>query len=238
MTTGTAHATCPPYTGDTGNWLERFAASRPAGAAPPSESEMQQWLRREKIPPIGVTPPSGPAPLSVRARWLFFPVEDPVKIEYDMGDGRQRALAGYEPGQIEHTYDRPGRYDFTVSIHERGGAVQRYSSPIEVLSPAAFEAELQSRWGTLKTRLDRGDVTGALDCIHSTRRAEYARVFDEIFVNNRTRVDDVLTSITQVNVSSGIAIYQMVRATPPHGRLSYDVRFVIDGDGVWRLRSF
>lgn len=63
-------------------------------------------------------------------------------------------------------------------------------------------------------------------------------MFDEIFVKNRTRVDDVLTSITPVNVSSGIAIYHMVRTTPPHGRLSYDVRFVIDGDGVWRLRSF
>ena len=239
LASGEALATCPPDTGGSGNALERFAASRGGRAAPPSEAELRDWFRRENIPPIGVTPPSGPAPLSVRARWLFFPVADPAKIELDVGDGRQRTLGpGYGFGQIDHTDDRPGRYDFTVWVHERGGGVQRYSSAAEVLTPAAFDAELQLRWDTLKTRLGRGDVAGALDCIHSTRRAEYARVFDEIFVKNRTRVDDVLTSITPVSVHSGIAIYQMRRTDPPHGRLSYDVRFVIDGDGVWRMRSF
>jgi len=237
LASGEALATCPPFTGGSGNWLERFAASRGGRAAPPSDAELHDWLRRENIPPIGVVPPSGPAPLSVRARWLYDPVADPAKIERDAGDGRQQMLGpGY--GHIDHTYDRAGRYDFTVWVHERGGGVQRYSSPVEVLSPAAFEAELQSRWDTLKTRLGRGDVAGALDCIHSTRRAEYARLFDEVFVKNRTRVDDELTSITPLHVHSGIAVYHMLRTDPPHGRLSYDVRFVIDGDGVWRLRSF
>ncbi len=41
-----------------------------------------------------------------------------------------------------------------------------------------------------------------------------------------------------VSVYSGTAIYQMLRTTPPHGPVSYEVRFQIDGDGVWRLRSF
>src|SRR5205814_9172289 len=107
---------------------------------------------------------------------LYAPAADPARIARGAGDVAQQTLApGY--GHSDHPYDRAGRYDFTVWVHERGGGVQRYSSPVEVLSPAAFEAELQSHWDTLKTRLGRGDVAGALDCIHSTRRAEYARLF-------------------------------------------------------------
>jgi hypothetical protein len=239
LATGEAHAACPAYAGDSVSWLERFVASRPAGAAPPSEAEMYEWLRREHVPPIGVMPSRGPAPLPVRARWLFFPVADPVKIEYDVGDGRPQTFGSdYGRGQIPHTYDRPGHYDFTVWVHERGGGVQRYASSVEVLTPAAFESDIQSRWDTLKARLGRGDVASALDCIHSTRREEYARVFDEVFVKGRTRVDEVLTSITAVDVYPGVAVYQMLRTDARHGRLSYEVRFQIDGDGVWRLRSF
>src|SRR5262245_32875801 len=218
-----------PYTGGTGSWLERFAASRPNGAAPPPTAEVQEWLRRENIPPIGVSPPSGPAPLSIRARWLFFPVANPMKIEYDVGEGRHQVLgSSYGSGQIEYTYDRPGHYDFTVWVHEHGGAVQRYSLPVEVLAPTAFEADIQSRWDTLKTRLRRGDITGALECIHSASRAEYARVFDEVFVKSRTRVDDVFTSITPVTMYPGTAVYDMLRKDAQHGQLSYEVRFEID----------
>ena len=58
-----------------------------------------------------------------------------------------------------------------------------------------------------------------------------------VFVRDRAGVGDVLTSITPVTMSPGTAIYRMLRTDPPHGRVSYEVRFQIDGDGVWRLSS-
>src|SRR5207247_1899324 len=61
LASGEALATCPPFTGGSGNWLERFAASRGGRAAPPSDAELHDWLRRENIPPIGVVPTGGPA---------------------------------------------------------------------------------------------------------------------------------------------------------------------------------
>jgi hypothetical protein len=238
LASGEALATCPPYTGSSSNWLERLAVSPAGRMGPVSDAELREWFRRENVPLISIFPPSGPAPLSVRAGF-YAPEAATAKVEFDVGDGRTRTVEpGAENAPIDHTYDRPGRYDFTVWVHERGGGVQRYAAPVEVLTPAAFEAEIQSRWDALKSRLRHRDVTGALDCIHSTRRTEYAHVFDDVFVKQTTRVEDVLTSIMPVSVYSGTAIYQMLRTTPPHGPVSYEVRFQIDGDGVWRLRSF
>jgi hypothetical protein len=47
-------------------------------------------------------------------------------------------------------------------VHEPGGAAQRFSAAVEVQTPATFDAELRSRRNTLKARLGRGDVAGAL----------------------------------------------------------------------------
>src|SRR5206468_4935209 len=116
LASGEALATCPPFTGGSGNWLERFAASRGGRAAPPSDAELHDWLRRENIPPIGVVPPSGPAPLSVRARWLYDPVADPAKIELDAGDGRQQTLGpGYGRSE-EHTSELQSRSDLVCRL--------------------------------------------------------------------------------------------------------------------------
>lgn len=206
-------AGCPALSGPA-SWLERLAAARQGTTRPPSDAELIEFFKRENIPPFQVQPSTGPAPLSVRVKWLFFPVEKPVRIEFDAdGDGTTDwTETTYSGGPREHTYPQPGRYDFTVWIHEPGGRVLRLSAPVEVLSRAQFERDLDARWSDLKDALRRGDVAGALD------------------------VDETLTSIRFVEQHSGIAIYEMLRSR--EGRtLSYEVRFVIDDDGAWRLYS-
>jgi hypothetical protein len=93
---------------------------------------------------------------------------------------------------------------------------------VEVQTPATFDAELRSRRDTLKARLGRGDVAGALACVHSSRRAEYARMFDEIFVENHARVDDVLTSIPRS--TSTLASPSTTSFAPTRGTAAFAMR--------------
>lgn len=60
--------------------------------------------------------------------------------------------------------------------------------------------------------------------------------FRALFIDRATNVDDVLMSITLVRYGRAQAIYEMVRKDDSR-TMSFDVRFAIDADGVWRLES-
>jgi hypothetical protein len=47
----------------------------------------------------------------------------------------------------------------------------------------------------------------------------------------------MLTGIALQGVRNGAAIYEMIRSD--NGiRKSFDIRFAIDGDGLWRIEAF
>ena len=133
--------------------------------------------------------------------WLWLPVEQPQRARGDGGPRRapQTPRRSERPGEAGTLLDtaQSGRYDFTISIHEPGGRVRRVTTPVEVVSQADFDRELNERWNDLREALRRGDVAAALLRQHSS-----------------------------------VAIYEMVRDSR-----SFEVRFVIDSDGVWRLEA-
>lgn len=235
---GVAAATCPPPAAGGGSWLERLAAARAGTRGPVSDREMLDFFARENIPPVTVWPVSGPAPLEVKIGFLYVP-ERTAKVEFspDGSASQPWQVDLVSPASRTHAFARPGRYDVTVWVHDAGGRVQRFATPVEVLTAAAFDAELQARWDTLKARLRAQDVAGALDCIAARRRERYREIFTEVIVNQRGRVDDILTTIRPVTTYPGIAVYEMTR-TEDGKALSYDVRFYLDGDGVWRVSQF
>jgi hypothetical protein len=107
-----------------------------------------------------------------------------------------------------------------------------------VLAAAAFHADLQARWSTMKARLRARDVPGALECISARQRNSYRDLLDDVFVRQGKPVDDVLTTISLQNMSpGGSAEYKMGRVEGAHP-FSYFIRFRIDVDGVWRLNFF
>jgi hypothetical protein len=218
-----ATASCPPYSG-AASPMEQLAAAKGRPDA--------------SIPPLTVTPSTGPAPLTVDVRWLYWPVNDPVKVEVDLdGDGRADVSQAQYPASLEHTYARPGRYDVTAWIHERSGRVERVSVAVDVMVAQAFESDLLARWDTFKARLRAADVPGALECLHSGSRRRYEASLQSLFAGRQTSVDDVFTTLTLVRIWRGTAEFSMERQTSGRA-MSYAVRFVIDGDGVWRINAF
>jgi len=178
-----------------------------------------------------VTPALGPAPLTVSVTWLWFPVEPPARIEYDVdGDNRAEWTDNAYGGGRTHTYAQPGRYDFTVWIHEPGGRVRRLAAPVDVVSQADFDRELSARWNDLRDALRRGDATAALQCVHSGAQRRYQSAFTTLA--GSVDVDRMLPPIRFVRQHANAATYEMVRDSR-----SFQVRFVIDSDGVWRLES-
>jgi hypothetical protein len=237
-----AAASCPPLGSvpPTTTTLERIVQSFLQGPGPPpSPREVLDVLVRENVPPFGLWPPSGPAPLEVTFRWLA-EHEPTTTIEF-AADGGTRLL--WESGRVapptrRHTYERPGLYQATIWIRETTGGVHRFSHPVEVLDATAFHADLQARWSTMKARLRARDVPGALECISARQRKDYRDRLDDVFVRQGKRVDDVLTTISFESMSAGGGAEYKMRRVEGALPFAYYIEFRIDVDRVWRLNFF
>jgi hypothetical protein len=67
-------------------------------------------------------------------------------------------------------------------------------------------------------------------------RAEFAELTRRGARFGVTAIDQVLTDIQFVQAVGSMVGFEMLR-TDARGQLSYLVRFVVDEDGIWRLRD-
>lgn len=234
-----ASGVCPPFVAGR-SFFEELARHMPSPGQP-THAQLVELVKKGVINPLLVSPPSGPAALSVEIGWWVYPVEKPIRVEFDAdGDGVpewSESGLGPEYGQRTYTYQREGQYQFTVRIHDRGGQVTVYAAPLKVLSPSAFDADLQTRWTTMKAGLRRGDIPAALDCIHTESRSRYQKVFAALSNRLPQDVDQIFTTIRFVEHYKTEAIYEMLRIDAGMTK-SFEVRFSVDADGIWRLRMF
>ena len=88
----------------------------------------------------------------------------------------------------------------------------------------------------MKGALVRGDIDAALRFIATSARPQYQAAFTAL-VSDLPTISSILTDLTFIRVRGREAIFEMHRADA--GILkSFEVRFVIDTDGIWRLRTF
>jgi hypothetical protein len=182
--------------------------------------------------PVGLWPPSGPAPLRVGLRWMPEAPKDPLAIELDAdGDGRPKIVDTREEN-FGHTYTAPGHYAATVRVRGRDGRIATYPVPVTVLSRAAFEAELQGRWATMKAALLRRDHEAALECVWFGGRDKLVRDLEWIL---RTGVERTMPPLRFVDLPPGsAALFAGLRPIPGNAK-PLEVYFAPDYDGVWRV---
>jgi hypothetical protein len=98
-----------------------------------------------------------------------------------------------------------------------------------------FDTIIQKKWQQFKSALRAGDVAGALLFIALDERTEFQGVFLNLTVP-LSSIDQVLTNIQFVQARGYTVEYEMLR-TDGGTQFCYSVRFVLDKDGVWRIRD-
>ena len=88
----------------------------------------------------------------------------------------------------------------------------------------------------MKDALRRGDIPQALGQILTRSRPRYHAIFGAL-PSDLANVDMILTDILLLEVRRSEAIYEMVR-TDNGVVKSFEIRFRIDEDGIWRLWMF
>jgi hypothetical protein len=180
------------------------------------------------------TPRSGIAPLAVSFALISTASSTVAEVDFD-GDGTIDFTGQRLDGQL-FTYPGPGLYVPRAAVVDAQG--QRTTAPtiVHVFDRAVLEALLQAKWSAMKDALRRGDVPQALSHVATRARTRYQDTFT-ILAPDLPLIDSILTDLTFVRVRGQEAIFEMRRIDAGVAK-SFEVRFQIDTDGLWRLRMF
>ena len=88
----------------------------------------------------------------------------------------------------------------------------------------------------MRDALRQGNIEGALDFISLSKRESYRRMLEALGPQT-ANIDQILTDISFVKHRGLRAEYQMIRIDDGE-RISHFVLFVLDNDGIWRIKFF
>jgi sugar lactone lactonase YvrE len=183
---------------------------------------------------LHASPPSGVAPLTVHFSVVNGLLATAIELDAD-GNG-SADFTGSRLDEQPFTFTQPGLYVATARVTETPGPPRSVQAIIQVLDPSALDALLQSKWIAMKQALRVGQIGRAVANITERTRADYESAFT-VIAARLPEIDMILTDITLVEVRHAAAIYE---ATRVDGSLvkSFEVRFAIDFDGIWRIEAF
>lgn len=123
-----------------------------------------------------------------------------------------------------------------VSVIEHGGVVRTATALIQVLNMNQLDTFLQSKWIGMKNALRGGDTGAAASYIVLSKQTNYQAIFNNLTVSFAS-IDQYLTNISFVRQRGPNIEYKMVRSEGLN-QAAYPVFFVLDEDGVWRIKGF
>ena len=181
-------------------------------------------------------PGTGGVPLTTSFSLIGGPASARIELDFD-GDG-QPDFDGPTLDGRTFTYSAPGLFYPRVRVVDDQGTAVTATGLVQVLDPVALEALLQARWTGLRDALSRADVTAAVALFAGTSRDAYRDQLTSLAgVGALPQVAAALGAITPVKVLDRAAEYEL-KAVQRGTLYSFHVLFVIDTDGVWRLRVF
>ena len=181
-------------------------------------------------------PGTGGVPLTTSFSLIGGPVPARIELDFD-GDGRTDFDGPALDGQT-FTYAAPGLFYPRVRVVDDQGVAVTATGLVQVLDPAALEVLLQARWSGLRDALSRADVPAAVALFADASRDAYRDQLTSLAgVGALPQVAAALGTISPVKVLDRAAEYEL-KAVQRGTLYSFHVLFVIDTDGVWRLRVF
>jgi len=181
-------------------------------------------------------PASGAAPLTTSFSVAGSSV--PSRIELDFDGNGQPDFVGPTLDARQFTYATPGLYVARAHVTDAQGGTAAASTVVQVLDRSAVDARLQATWAALRAALSRSDVAGAIEQLASASRDAYQEQLAALAgVGALPQIAADLGSITPVRIHDRAAEYEL-RAVQRGTAYSFYVLFVVDADGIWRLRVF
>jgi len=106
----------------------------------------------------------------------------------------------------------------------------------EIAEAAGMSVTFMAKFAAMKDALRRGDIPQAVTHVAVQSRARYQQAFTTL-APDLPVIDSILTDLTFIRVRGPETIFEM-RRTDAGILKSFEVRFHVDTDGLWRVRAF
>ncbi|MHB1348851.1 MAG: carboxypeptidase regulatory-like domain-containing protein [Desulfobulbaceae bacterium] len=164
-----------------------------------------------------------------------FPFAEPVKLSYS-GPGNVEYLPNTDPNTFTVKMTEPGLYTFTGEAKDDLGTTHTGTIAILAMDRAQLDTLLQAKWNGMKAALNSGQINSAISYFHPASRSAYQAQF-EALSSILSQVAGDMGSFRLVEHDGYGAIYDL-RTVRNNEELSFQVLFVQDAEGIWRIMNY
>ena len=183
---------------------------------------------------LHASPNSGTAPLTVTFSLLTDFQTTHVSFDAD-GNGE----IDYNSPQLNKqifTFTDPGVYVAIGTAFDAQGNQFGADAIIQVFDSSQLDIILKAKWLAMKDALRVGNIELALNEIVTRSRSRYEEAF-QIIATQLPNIDQILPNISVGSHWESLGSLRSIRIDDGLG-MSFEVRFAIDGDGIWRMETF
>lgn len=179
---------------------------------------------------------SGTPPLTVNFS-ISFSSPNPAslyQVDFD-GDGKFD-YSSDKRGQITWTYNSPGVFTVNATVTDNSGKAYSDQAAIVVLSVSEASSVILNKWKEFTSALREGNISAALSCLDEEIRPGY----QQIFYTLANKLPEIFTQPEQMHLvymREGTAVCNNL-VNESGAKMSYPVTFVMDKNGVWKIRNF
>ncbi len=195
---------------------------------------LQEPIRLTATPSSGILNTTGILPVIFEAE---VSIPNPVSnYTWDLNGDGTAEQTGATLSKLTANYQNVGLYFPKVTIIDNQGNTYEETAIINVLSREEMDALLKGKWTSMIDALNKGDTTTALSKIASRSRASYKTMFSVL----SGRLSSILATAKEFNfisITDNAAKYKLL--TIEGGKTySYEVIFIKDNEGLWKIREF
>ena len=182
------------------------------------------------------------------AYWGVSPFETTLVVR---GAHQEPSLTHTGPGPVEflsstNEEEYPiritteGVYHFTAEAPDAQGETCSNTLAIVVLNKADLDELLRAKWSGMKSKLALGEIEQALSYFREGSKEDYRQIFTALAAN-LPRLVSGMQDIEMIGAEDGRAKYRIRRVHAVDGKpvtITYNIYFILDEDGLWKLDRF
>lgn len=189
---------------------------------------------------LSASPDNGVLPAGVATFDVTLEAETnlPSAVRYDWdfdGDGIVEQ-SGSSLTKTVARYQTPGIYLPSVIVTDAQGNSYKDTALISVIGQQELDTHLKGKWEGMKSALAKGDVAGTLKFFSATTRDSYEKQFKAL-ASYLPQIAADFGNAAFVRMNQNTAVYDL-RTVRDGVTYSFQLLFVRDSDGLWKIRNF
>jgi hypothetical protein len=132
----------------------------------------------------------------------------------------------------------PGIYIFSLELDDTGGTVYNDKVGVLLFDRQELDSHLQEKWSGMKQSLLSGQITDAVQFFMKSSRKVYQQQYE--FLAGKGILSQIINTMGTFRLveHDGFGAIYDLRTTHNDVEYSFQVLFVQDSDGIWRIKNY